>query len=68
MLTAAGRGAMKDRIPLSDGAGVVEAVGRGARRWSVGSRVASSFFRDWIAGPLRTAYADSSLSGRATDG
>ena len=68
MLAAAGRGEMQDRIPLSDGAGVVEAAGPGARRWAVGSRVAMSFFRDWIAGPFRTAYATSSLGGAATDG
>ena len=68
MLAAAGRGEMKDRIPLSDGAGVIEAAGPAARRWPVGSRVAASFFRDWIAGPFRTAYANSSLGGIATDG
>ena len=68
MLAAAGRGEMKERIPLSDGAGVVEAVGAGARRWAVGSRVTTSFFRDWIAGPFRTSYAKSSLGGIVTDG
>ena len=68
MLAAAGRGEMKDRIPLSDGAGVVEAAGPGARRWAVGSRVTTSFFRDWIAGPYRSAYATSSLGGIARDG
>lgn len=68
MLAAAGRGEMRDRIPLSDGAGVVEATGPGARRWAVGSRVAGSFFRNWIAGPFRTAYTRSSLGGIATDG
>jgi NADPH:quinone reductase-like Zn-dependent oxidoreductase len=59
---------MKSRIPLSDGAGVVEAAGPGARRWPVGSRVMTSFFRDWITGPFRTAYATSSLGGAAMDG
>jgi len=68
MLAAAGRGEIKDRIPLSDGAGVVEAAGPGARRWPVGSRVTTSFFRDWITGPFRAAYATSSLGGAATDG
>jgi NADPH:quinone reductase-like Zn-dependent oxidoreductase len=68
MLAAAGRGEIKHRIPLSDGAGVVEAAGPGARRWPVGSRVTTSFFRDWIAGPFRAAYATSSLGGAATDG
>jgi NADPH:quinone reductase-like Zn-dependent oxidoreductase len=68
MLAAAGRGEMLDRIPLSDGAGVVEMVGPGARRWPIGSRVATSFFRDWIAGPFHTSYASCSLGGITTDG
>ena len=67
-LVAASRGEVKDRIPLSDGAGVIDAVGPGARRWSVGARVATSFFRDWIDGPFRAAYAPSALGGAATDG
>ena len=57
MLAAAGRGEVKDRSPLSDGAGVIDAVGPGARRWSVGARVATSFFREWIDGPFRAPYA-----------
>lgn len=68
MLDAAGRGEIKDRIPLSDGAGVVEAVGPEARRWPVGTRVATSFFRHWIDGPFRAAYAPSALGGAAMDG
>ena len=68
MLAAAGRGEVKDRIPLSDGAGVIDAVGPGARRWSVDARVATSFFREWIDGPFRAPYAPSALGGAATDG
>lgn len=68
MLDAAARGEMENRISLSDGAGFVEAIGPGARRWSVGSRVMTSFNRDWISGPYRTAYAASGLGGTAVDG
>jgi NADPH:quinone reductase-like Zn-dependent oxidoreductase len=68
ILAAAGRGEVENRIPLSDGAGVVEALGEGAQRWPVGSRVAMSHFRDWIAGPFRSAYVSSGLGGLATDG
>ena len=67
-LAAAGRGEVKDRVPLSDGAGVVDAIGPGVKRWSVGDRVVASFFRDWISGPFRAAYAPSGLGGAATDG
>lgn len=38
-------------IPLSDGAGEVVAVGRGASRFRVGERVAGIFFERWIEGP-----------------
>ena len=68
LLARAGRGELRDRIPLSDGAGVIDATGPGARRWPVGARVATSFFRDWIDGPFRAPYAPSGLGGPATDG
>lgn len=38
-------------IPLSDGCGVIEAVGPGVTRVAVGDRVAPSFFPNWISGP-----------------
>lgn len=44
-------GAVADgRIPMSDGAGVVEAVGDGVAEFSPGDRVVSCFFPGWISG------------------
>ncbi|UQI39652.1 zinc-dependent alcohol dehydrogenase family protein [Vreelandella venusta] len=41
------------RIPMSDGAGVVEAVGEGVNEFAVGDAVVSTFFPDWLEGPAR---------------
>jgi NADPH:quinone reductase-like Zn-dependent oxidoreductase len=37
--------------PLSDGAGVIDAVGEGVDDWSPGDRAAGAFFQGWLAGP-----------------
>jgi NADPH:quinone reductase-like Zn-dependent oxidoreductase len=39
-----------DRIPMSDGAGVVTAVGPGVTEFSAGDKVVSTFFPDWHGG------------------
>lgn len=39
------------RIPMSDGAGTVEAVGEGVTEFDVGDHVVSCFFPDWQDGP-----------------
>ncbi|MCA1766842.1 MAG: NAD(P)-dependent alcohol dehydrogenase [Idiomarina sp.] len=39
------------RIPMSDGAGVVEAIGEGVEEFSVGDNVVSTFFPYWQSGP-----------------
>jgi len=41
------------RIPMSDGAGVVEAVGAEVEAFAVGDRVVSTFFPDWLDGRPR---------------
>ena len=54
-------------VPLSDGCGVVEAVGEGVTRVAVGDRVAPLFFQGWLGGaPTRPALA--TALGGALDG
>lgn len=43
-------GAPDGRIPMADGAGVVEAVGPGATGFAVGDHVVSTFFPPWLDG------------------
>lgn len=43
------------RIPMSDGAGVVEAVGEGVTEFTVGDAVVSGFFPQWLDGGSTTA-------------
>ena len=45
------------RIPMSDGAGVVTAVGEEVTEFGVGDHVVSTFFPDWLDGsPPRNAF------------
>ncbi len=55
------------RVPNSDGAGDVIAVGRGVSDFKVGDRVASCFFRDWVDGQCSMEAMNSALGG-ALDG
>ena len=55
------------RVPMSDGAGEVVAVGEGVSRWKVGDRVAGAFMQSWLAGPYLDVYGKSALGG-AIDG
>ena len=55
------------RIPNSDGAGDVTAVGAGVSGIAVGDRVAGCFFQDWAAGGI-SAAAMASAQGGPIDG
>ena len=56
-----------ERIPMSDGAGVVEAVGDGVTQFAAGDHVVSCFFPLWDAGP--PSIADfSTTPGDGVDG
>lgn len=56
-----------DRIPLSDGVGVVVACGPEASRFIVGDRVMGTFFPDWIYGPPN-AESVTQMRGDHVDG
>lgn len=45
-------------VPLSDGTGIVEAVGPGVSAFAVGDRVAGCFFQGWLEGPPTPLLGD----------
>jgi NADPH:quinone reductase-like Zn-dependent oxidoreductase len=47
--------------PVSDGAGVISAVGEGVTRVRLGDRVMSHFVAGWIEGPFRQRYTATTL-------
>jgi NADPH:quinone reductase-like Zn-dependent oxidoreductase len=51
------------RIPCSDGAGEVAAVGEGVIAWKPGDRVAGIFMQNWLDGALTPAKARGALGG-----
>ena len=56
------------RVPLSDAAGSVVAVGKGVADWKEGDPVCIPFFRDWIGGRFRNGYMSSAFGGPNTEG
>lgn len=51
------------RIPCSDGAGEVVAVGEGVSAWRAGDRVAGIFMQNWLDGPLTRVRSRGALGG-----
>ncbi|WP_447766197.1 zinc-dependent alcohol dehydrogenase family protein [Sphingopyxis panaciterrae] len=56
------------RIPMSDGAGTVEAVGEGVSAYKVGDLVLSLFFPDWDDGAAPPLHALTNVPGDSSDG
>ncbi len=55
------------RIPMADGAGIVEAVGAGVSDFAIGDRVVSTFFPTWLNGdPVNGDF--STVPGDGVDG
>jgi NADPH:quinone reductase-like Zn-dependent oxidoreductase len=55
------------RIPMSDGAGEIVALGEGVTQWTVGDKVMSMFFPNWIEGKPTLAKTRA-ISGETADG
>lgn len=55
------------RIPMSDGAGEVVAVGEGVTKWKTGDKVISLFFPNWQSGQVEAAGFQS-VPGDGADG
>jgi NADPH:quinone reductase-like Zn-dependent oxidoreductase len=51
------------RIPGSDAAGLVTAIGSAVTRFKVGDHVTSLFFQDWLDGPILPTTGKSALGG-----
>ncbi|WP_120717824.1 zinc-dependent alcohol dehydrogenase family protein [Tsuneonella amylolytica] len=58
--------APQGRIPMSDGAGEVTAVGPGVTEFAVGDAVVSTFFPDWSEGPPPASFGG--VPGDGIDG
>src|ERR1700678_3979703 len=50
-------------VPVSDGAGVIEAIGADVREFATGDRVIGSFFQNWIGGEPSEAKMSTALGG-----
>ena len=51
------------RVPCSDGAGEIVAIGSGVTRVAIGDRVCGTFMQRWPSGPLNDLAAKSTLGG-----
>ncbi len=55
-------------VPLSDGAGVVAALGEGVEGFALGDRVVIGFMPGWVEGEFSPAKKATSLGGPGMDG
>ncbi|WP_288903404.1 NAD(P)-dependent alcohol dehydrogenase [uncultured Sneathiella sp.] len=60
---AGARGIKGQRIPNSDGAGIVEEVGPGVTAFAAGDRVVGTFFQNWLSGSIHDGVMPSALGG-----
>ncbi|MFC4273383.1 zinc-binding dehydrogenase [Sneathiella chungangensis] len=60
---ASARGISGQRIPNSDGAGIVEETGPGVTAFKSGDRVVGTFFQNWLSGPIHDGVMPSALGG-----
>ncbi|MCG8491823.1 MAG: NAD(P)-dependent alcohol dehydrogenase [Sneathiellales bacterium] len=60
---AGARGITDERIPNSDGAGVVVETGEGVTSFGEGDRVVGCFFQNWNSGPIEPETMNSALGG-----
>lgn len=51
------------RVPASDGAGEIIALGEGSSNWRLGDRVAGCFFQAWQSGPFDLSHHQNDLGG-----
>lgn len=58
-----GKSKIDGRVPCSDGAGEIIAVGDGVTNWKLGDRVAGCFFQNWAGGRPTRAIHDQALGG-----
>lgn len=62
------RAPARNRIPMTDAVGIVEAVGAAVTRFKVGDRVCSTALPNWLDGPLTAHGLSGSPGSRDVDG